>query len=180
MAASLSHRVAKRGGDLTVFPSSSGNEWLPWSRVVSAATGPASGPLSPRGLLLLREQLSGRDLAILGQVSDLRLMTARQIEAIHFPLTEHDSARGAARARQRVLERLTRQGLLSRLERRIGGVRAGSAAFVYALGPTGQRVLMPDGARRRYYEPTERFLRPHPGDRAARGRPDDRLPARSA
>ena len=43
-----------------------------------------------RGVRQLREQLSGRDHAILWQVGELRLMSARQIEAVHFPITEHD------------------------------------------------------------------------------------------
>jgi len=109
-------------------------------------------------LRYLREQLSGRDLAIIAQVGDLRLMNARQIETIHFPPSEHDNAQAAARARQRVLERLSSEGLLNRLARRIGGVRAGSAGFVYALGESGQRVLRLEGPRRRFHEPTERFL----------------------
>ena len=110
------------------------------------------------GYRRLRELLSERDRAIVKQVADLRLMGARQIEAIHFPVGEHESAAAAARARQRVLERLVTYGLLSRLGRRIGGVRAGSASFIYALGPTGQRVIAPDGRRRRFHEPTERFV----------------------
>ncbi len=111
-----------------------------------------------RGVRQLREQLSGRDHAILWQVGELRLMSARQIEAVHFPITEHDTAQAAARARQRVLARLSSQGLLSPLARRIGGVRAGSAGFVYGLGETGQRVLRLEGPRRRIREPTERFF----------------------
>lgn len=114
--------------------------------------------LGPRGLQQLRSEISGRDLAIVGQVADLRLMSALQIWAIHFPASEHDSHQAAARASQRVLARLVRDRLLVRLERRIGGVRAGSAAFVYGLGPVGQRVLAMDGPRRRYHEPTVRFL----------------------
>ncbi len=44
------------------------------------------------------------------------------------------------------------------LERRVGGVRAGSAGLVLALGPVGQRVLTSGGPRRRAYEPTLRFF----------------------
>jgi hypothetical protein len=106
----------------------------------------------------IRDRLSGRDQAIIGQVGKLRLMSARQIQAVHFPNVEHDNELAATRARQRVLERLTRAQLLSRLERRIGGIRAGSAGFVLALGPIGQRVLNLGGPRRRSYEPTWRFV----------------------
>jgi protein involved in plasmid replication-relaxation len=85
-------------------------------------------------------------------------MSARQLEAIHFPAIEHDNAAAAMRARQRVLARLTRDGLLMALERRIGGVRAGSAGLVLGLGPLGQRVLNLDGPRRRTHEPGLRFV----------------------
>jgi hypothetical protein len=106
----------------------------------------------------IRERLSARDLGVIRQVGELRLMSARQLQAIHFPDAEHDNEQAATRARQRVLARLTRERLLTRLERRIGGVRAGSAGFVLALGPVGQRVLALDGPRRRSYEPSYRFV----------------------
>jgi hypothetical protein len=106
----------------------------------------------------VRERLSERDLGVIRQVAELRLMSARQIQAVHFPDVEHDNGQAATRARQRVLERLAREQLLVRLERRIGGVRAGSAGFVLALGPIGQRVLATGGPRRRSYEPTLRFV----------------------
>jgi hypothetical protein len=114
--------------------------------------------VSARGLAQLRERLSGRDVAILRQVAELRLMSARQIQAVHFSDAEHHNELAATRARQRVLARLIRERLLLRLTRRIGGVRAGSAGFVVALGPVGQRVLALDGSRRRAYEPTLRFF----------------------
>lgn len=114
--------------------------------------------VSARGVAQLQGRLSARDLAIIRQVAELRLMSARQIQALHFPAAEHDNERAATRARQRVLTRLCRERLLSRLERRIGGVRAGSAALVLVLGPVGQRVLGRDGSRRRAYEPSWRFF----------------------
>ncbi|HLX87620.1 MAG TPA: replication-relaxation family protein, partial [Acidimicrobiales bacterium] len=110
--------------------------------------------VGPRELERLRDDLSGRDLAIVGQVAEFRLMSAGQIRAVHFALSEHDNELAAARACQRVLARLVRDRLLVRLERRVGGVRAGSASFVYGLAPVGQRVLALRGPRRRYHEPT--------------------------
>jgi hypothetical protein len=114
--------------------------------------------VSARGVARWRERLSARDLAILRQVGELRLMSARQLEAIHFPEVEHDNAAAAMRARQRVLARLVRDGLLLALDRRIGGMRAGSAGLVLGLGPLGQRVLSLDGPRRRVHEPGLRFV----------------------
>ena len=128
-----------------------------WGHRVRRVT-PARPYVSARGLTQTRERLSTRDLGIIKQVAKLRLMSARQIQALHFPDAEHDNEQAATRARQRVLERLTRERLLIRLDRRIGGVRAGSAGFVLALGPVGQRVLAAGGPRRRSYEPTLRFV----------------------
>jgi Replication-relaxation len=124
---------------------------------VSAAA-PTRPYASARGVAQTRERLSERDLGVIRQVAELRLMSARQIQAVHFPGAEHENEQAATRARQRVLERLTRERLLIRLDRRIGGVRAGSAGFVLALGPVGQRVLATSGPRRRSYEPTWRFV----------------------
>jgi Replication-relaxation len=111
--------------------------------------------LGRRGLERLGDQLSDRDLLIIHQVADLRLMTARQIETIHFTLADHATKLTAARSSRRVLERLVRDRLLCRLERRVGGVRAGSASYVYCLGPVGQRLLVDqavDQPRRRFRE----------------------------
>jgi hypothetical protein len=114
--------------------------------------------LSARGAARLRDRLSLRDLGVIRQVACLRLMSARQIQVLHFPVSEHDNERAATRARQRVLARLCRERLLIALTRRIGGVRAGSAGLVLALGPVGQRVLALHSTRRRAYEPTWRFV----------------------
>jgi Replication-relaxation len=112
---------------------------------------------SQRGVERLSARLSTRDLAVLSQVADLRLMSARQIGSLHFTGADHESPLAAARSCNRVLERMVRDRLLIRLDRRIGGVRAGSASFVYALGRVGQRVLALRGARLRFREPSEHF-----------------------
>lgn len=119
---------------------------------------PTRSYVSARGVTRLRSQLSGRDLGILRQVAELRLMSARQIQAVHFPSSEHLSELAATRARQRVIARLCHDRLLVALTRRIGGVRAGSAGLVLARGPLGQRVLALGGSRLRVYEPTWRFV----------------------
>jgi Replication-relaxation len=114
--------------------------------------------LTARGAVELRARLSDRDLAILRHVAELRLMSARQIEAVHFPPGEHGSQSAATRARQRVIARLLRDRLLMNLARRIGGIRAGSAGLVLGLGPAAVRVLRLDGPRRRAHEPGARFV----------------------
>ena len=119
-----------------------------------------SGPrLGHRGLAQVRQDLSGRDLSIIGHVGELRLMTAGQIEAVCFPTGDFASALSARRVARRVLERLTRDRLLIRLERRIGGVSSGSSGFIYALGPVGSRVLNAQGQRRHFREPSASFAR---------------------
>jgi Replication-relaxation len=114
--------------------------------------------LSAVGVVQLRQRLSGRDMALIRQVAELRLMSARQVQALHFPAEGHVGEAAATRARQRVVARLVRERLLSSLTRRVGGVRAGSMGLVLALGPVGQRVLALEGPRRRAYEPTYRFV----------------------
>lgn len=109
-------------------------------------------------LFAIEERLTDRDRLILEHVGQLRLLCARQIQVLVFPDDGHASPATAARCCRRVLERLTRERLLSRLERRVGGARFGSASYVYALGPVGQRVLDADGPRRRLTEPSARFV----------------------
>lgn len=113
-----------------------------------------SAYLGRRGLAQLRERLSERDLEVIRSVAEHRYLTARQVEALHF--ADHATELAAARVCRRVLARLTAERLLARLERRVGGVRAGSASFVYVLGPVGGRLI--DGQRRRLSEPSRTFL----------------------
>ncbi len=108
----------------------------------------------------IAEDLSQRDRAILTDVARVRALTGRQVERLHFA-----ELQGAYRdrTRRRVLERLVSLHVLATLERRIGGVRAGSAGLVFALGPAGQRLLAleQDGSDRRVRRPgtsTDRFL----------------------
>jgi hypothetical protein len=101
----------------------------------------------------LRKSVSERDLAILRSVSRHRFLTARQIEALHFD--DHATPTASARVCRRVLARLTHERILQRLERRIGGVRAGSASYVYAVGRVGARLL---GHASRVTEPSLLFL----------------------
>jgi hypothetical protein len=68
----------------------------------------------------------------------LRLAGAGHLERLHFregsPVTQ-------GRRCRRVLQRLTDHHLIGRLERRVGGVRAGSAGFIYRIAPKGLQVL---------------------------------------
>lgn len=119
-----------------------------------------SGPRKGRRQLArLAAELSERDQSIIGTVGQLRLATTRQLERLHFVVPgSHATPLTAARAARRTLERLVRQRLLMRLERRIGGVRAGSASFIYVLGPVGERVVARQKPRRRFREPSAMFV----------------------
>jgi hypothetical protein len=89
------------------------------------------------------ERIGERDRQIVADVNRLRLVSAVQIERLHFA----DIAPSArARVRRRVLGRLVEWRVLMPLERRIGGVRAGSAGLVFALDSAGQRLMQQEAA----------------------------------
>lgn len=105
----------------------------------------------------VRQDISERDRQIVGFVGAAGIASTRQIERLAFPAGEHGSALSAARRTRRVLSRLTEQGYLSRLDRRLGGVRAGSSSYLYQVGPAGKRLLDRSG-RARNWAPSERFI----------------------
>ena len=90
--------------------------------------------------------LSTRERACLDDVARLGTASGRQLERLHFERTP-----AGRRLAQAELSRLAALSVLQRLSRRIGGVRAGSRGYVYALGVTGQRIVYPN--RHRYREP---------------------------
>ena len=94
--------------------------------------------LGRRGLADLSASLSDRDRQIVRAVDRFRFLTTPQIEQLFF--TGHGSAVASTRAARRTLERLTEERVLHRLDRRIGGLRAGSASFVYGLNPPMQSI----------------------------------------
>ena len=63
----------------------------------------------------LREDLSSRDMDIVSQIAELRLMSGRQVEALHFPPEHHATAATAARLCCRVLTRLVADPLRMRM-----------------------------------------------------------------
>ncbi|WP_176832285.1 replication-relaxation family protein [Geodermatophilus sp. DSM 45219] len=87
-----------------------------------------------------------------------RLLTTGQLQRLHF--ADHATEGAASRICRRVLARLQRLGVIEHLDRRIGGVRAGSASYVWRVGPVGERLLRQDeGAPRgRHKQPGLRFV----------------------
>ncbi len=113
-----------------------------------------SGPL---GLDKLKDSLGPRDFEVISEIRKIRVATTTQIQRLLFysgtPLSN-------ARVCRRTLERLTRMGVVVRLDRRIGGARAGSAGFVYALGVSGHRLAGAESGRlRRPSTPSSPYLR---------------------
>lgn len=86
---------------------------------------------------LLAERLSERDKEIITTLARVKLLTGRQLERLCFAPYP---ARTRDHVRRRVLHRLVRLELVTTLERRIGGVRAGSHGLVYCLNRLGQRT----------------------------------------
>jgi hypothetical protein len=111
-----------------------------------------------RGLAVVRGSLSARDWQVLDGVAAHRYLTTRQVEAFWFH--DHATPLSGARVCRRVLRRLAQLRILMHLVRRIGGVRAGSASFVWQVGPVGDRLLRErsERARRRQREPGRLFL----------------------
>jgi hypothetical protein len=100
----------------------------------------------------LKSALTDRDWAIVRSLEQLHFLTTRQLERLHCP-SDSFTQLSAARTTRRQMIGLHQYGLVERLERRIGGLRAGSASFVYRLSPLGARLLN-HPSRRRSREPS--------------------------
>ena len=85
----------------------------------------------------LADQLGFRDWEIVQTLSKLRTAQGRQIQRLHFA----DEPEGTqARRCRRHLRRLADLGVVSRLDRVVGGVRAGSSGHVYSLSTGGAKL----------------------------------------
>lgn len=117
----------------------------------------SSTRLSRVELHRLAAQLGDRDWAIIQWLQQHRFGTTDQIRRVFF--TAHAGPSAATRATIRVLDRLLGRRVLTRLERRVGGVRHGSAGFIWCLDTIGDRLTRAeDGPRRRVQEPSFAFL----------------------
>jgi len=108
-----------------------------------------------RSLIRLNDQLSDRDRQVIHSIASHRFLSAKQIERFHF--AEHASSLTASRICRRVLGRLVEERLLMRLQRRVGGLHAGSASYVYTLAAAGRRLVGAESPRQ-VREPSLRFL----------------------
>jgi Replication-relaxation len=110
---------------------------------------------------LVEELLGDRDTQIIQALARVRVATVRQLQRLFFVTT---SPLSSSRQCQKTLERLSAWRVVTRLERRVGGARSGSAGFIYALDTLGQRVVgragPVGGSRpRRAWTPSRPFLR---------------------
>lgn len=111
----------------------------------------------------LSQHMTERDVRILLDLEQLRLLDSRTIQQLHFPVGdgEHLTDLAAMRACNRVLVRLAERDAIVMLSRRIGGITPGSTSIVWQLGKGGERLLRARSGRtnrRRYFEPTYAFM----------------------
>lgn len=106
---------------------------------------------------VIRERLSDRDWAVLRSVAEHQFLTGQQIADFHF----HDHAETSGpRIARRVLARLRVLRILGALERRVGGIRAGSEGLIHYVDVVGDQLLRGRSGRtaRRSREPSARFV----------------------
>lgn len=131
------------------------------ARTPGARRMPGRGP-GITGLRELLTQLSPRDRLILTLIGDHKFVTTRQLQDLAF--TQHASELSAARTTRRVLGRLHREGLLTSLPRRVGGMFGGAENPIWHLTPTGYRLVhlaaghTDGGAPLRIREPSKRII----------------------
>lgn len=111
----------------------------------------------------IRQRLGQLDQALLDDIDRHRYLSTSQVARLHF--TSKPNALAALRATNRALARLRDLRLISALDRRIGGVRAGSGSYVWRIAPLGHRLLHEHDhstghpTRRRATEPSLYFLK---------------------
>jgi hypothetical protein len=108
----------------------------------------------------LESKLSDRDWRVVAEVAALRFVSGSHLARLCFA---RGNGTADTRAARRALLRLNRLDVLARLPRPVGGVRRGSAGFVYYLAPAGQRLSMgrgwlPPGRPRRPSAPGHLFV----------------------
>lgn len=126
-----------------------------WPAAMSAPKVPKR--VSEEQLQQAAAYLRPRDWAVLADLKAFGFLTAANLQTLHFH--NYANLEVAQRITRRDLRRLWLTGLIEPLQRRIGGLRAGSASYVWRLSAAGDRLLRgPDEPRARHKEPSLRFL----------------------
>jgi hypothetical protein len=125
-------------------------------------------PRTPYKIGDLLLHLTDRDLRILDDLEQYRLLDTRLIQRLEFAVTDgttgiggHSTQSSATRTTVRVLGRLEEHGVIARVGRRVGGKGHGSGQTVWQLAATGERLLRArrgENGRRRYVDPGAGFL----------------------
>jgi hypothetical protein len=97
-------------------------------------------------LAALRAQLRPIEWSLLNDVERLNVASGQQLRRLHYQ--DSDTGRRMARLD---LQGLVERRVLARLGRSVGGRRAGSEGWTYAMDVAGKRLLRPD--QRRQWEP---------------------------
>jgi hypothetical protein len=143
----------------------SGRHLLAEGRPQQAANQPAPKRRGPgrnsqrRQAEQLQTKLTTRDHAVLTSLQDHHYLTTTQLQRFHFD--DHQTMSAAGRICRRALTRLAELGVIEHLDRRVGGVRAGSASYVWRLGRIGEALLrlsQPQRPRSRHKEPSLHHL----------------------
>lgn len=90
--------------------------------------------------LQIASRMSERDWQILATVRAFRFLTTRQLARQHFGLSGQDTS--IPRTANSALARLRDLKLLVNLDRRIGGVRAGSGGHIWQVTDLANRLLI--------------------------------------
>ncbi|WP_045877253.1 replication-relaxation family protein [Pseudofrankia sp. DC12] len=98
------------------------------------------GYVTTRQVAALAATITPRERELLATLAVVRVATGAQLVRLHLGDVSARRARG-------VLAGMVARRLLGRLPRRVGGVRAGSAGFVYTLDVAGQRLMNPERTR---------------------------------
>ena len=83
--------------------------------------------------------LPNRDQHILADLGRVRLLTGHHLERLFYSTLNGSNTKGSARRRS--LNRLQHLHLVTTLDRRVGGERAGSAGLIYVLDTLGRRLV---------------------------------------
>ncbi|MBQ9321350.1 MAG: replication-relaxation family protein [Eubacterium sp.] len=97
------------------------------------------GRLGKRQLLEFIDRLGERDFEILISLRHAKYLMTGQIQRLHIPDASTPAA--AMRAAAKNMNKLKGYGLVRTFNRRIGGIRAGSASYVWHLTEAGYRLL---------------------------------------
>lgn len=106
-------------------------------------------------------ELIKQDYELLSLLNHCRYITTKQIVRLYFP---DNTLKTATRRANLFTKKLSNLGLIAHLERRIGGIRAGSGSYIWYLTHKGTKVLheIEPNVKLRFknkYEPTQHHLK---------------------